>query len=198
MNKNYIFTSLGICILILLSLFSVYLYYSLELYDGFLIYIALALIIMIVLCIFLYFSRKSTLYNACTFLVILCNTILLYNIIDIEDRTCYVSNLITRKYNYETYELYVQNRNPKYNNISKLENKTIGLLNDNEIYVISYFRKVTSVNVKVYNSLEEIEEGISNGEIQGFIISNKNFNKSDCDIKYKVKSVYHGKIKENL
>lgn len=198
MDKKYILSSLGICLLMLLGIFSIFLYEELDLYTNFLFIICIVLFAVICFCILSFFSRKIYIFNMGIFVMFLCNVILIYNIWDIENKYSYISNIVTKKYSYETYEVYVQKKNAGYSNISKLSNRRIGLLKDNEEYVISYMRKVVDINFIVYDSIEEMEEAISQGEIQCFILPNGYLDNSDLEITSRVKPIYQSKIKKNI
>lgn len=195
MVKKYFMSSLGICLLILLSLLNIYLLYSLDLYLNLMPVISFFLILIIFLCIFLYFSRKILLFNIGIFIMFLCNVILVYNVLDIEDKYEYISNLFTREYVYEKYEVYTQKKTPIYSNIDKLSNKKMGLLKDNDEYVISYMGNVVNVEFISYESISDIENALLEGEIQCFIVPNYIMENTDNEIRDRVVPIYHSKIK---
>ena len=59
------------------------------------------------------------------------NITTLYNIDILNNNYDYISNIVTNEYLYKTYNVYVQKKNTKYNNIETLNNKKIGTLNSN-------------------------------------------------------------------
>ncbi len=196
MNKNYILSALSICLFIMLSIFSLYLYYSLGLYEDYLVTICVVMVSLFILCSIFYFSKKIFIYNLGTFIMLLANVILIYNIIDIDSKSGYVSNLVSMKYKYETYELYVQKKNTMYNKINKLEGKKIGILIINQDNVNEYFKMVVNADIIVYDNLDDMEEAIVNGDIQGFVLmDNQSLND---DFSYTVKKIYKCKVKEAM
>lgn len=196
MNKNYILSALSICLFILLSIFSLYLYYSLGLYEDYLVTIGAFMAGLTILCSIFYFSKKSLIYNLGTFIMILANVVLIYNIIDIDNKNGYVSNLVSMKYKYETYELYVQKKNTMYNKIGKLDGKKIGILVLNKDNVSDYLKNIVNADIIVYDNLGDMEEAILNGDIQGFILM-QDYKLSD-DFSYTVKEIYKCKVKEAM
>lgn len=198
MKKNYILSAFGICFLAILSLFSLYLYNALHLYEDFLPFIAIILAVILVLCTISYFSRKVTIYNMGTFIMLLCNIILIYNIIAINNLNGYVTNMITRKYEYTTYNLYVKKKTPIYSNIYKLETKNIGILVHNKNNVSTYVSKIIDSKIIMYEDIESLNKAIEENEIQGFLIPEKEYNSHDFTSKEQLKTIYHGKIKEAI
>lgn len=197
MTKKYILGALNICILIALIIFTIIGILSIGLFtklNNILLISALSVLVIILLS--LYFSKKYKKYNVGVFITLLLNIILSFNIISMNKEYGFIENLVHKNYNYVTYNLYVKKSNTTYNTIYKLENKKIGLLNDNEDNIQSQINKKIKVEYKIYYSIDELQEGIQNGEIQAFVIDS-NIKKEDLKINNKLRIIYSNKIKTN-
>ena len=187
MTKKYILGALNICILFSLVIFTIIGITSI----GFLskvknILLISTLVLISVILLALYLSKNQKKYNAGVFITLLLNIVLLFNIVDMNKNYNFIENIVHKNYNYLTYNLYVQKSNTTYNNIYKLENKSIGLLNTNEI----------NVEDQIYDNIDELREWIQSGEIQAFIIDS-NVKKEDLKIINKVRIIYSNRIKTN-
>ena len=197
MTKKYILGALNICILFSLVIFTIIGITSI----GFLskvknILLISTLVLISVILLALYLSKNQKKYNAGVFITLLLNIVLLFNIVDMNKNYNFIENIVHKNYNYLTYNLYVQKSNTTYNNIYKLENKSIGLLNTNEINVEDQINKKIKVEYKIYDNIDELREWIQSGEIQAFIIDS-NVKKEDLKIINKVRIIYSNRIKTN-
>ena len=195
MTKKYILGALNICILIALIIFTIIGILSIGLFTKLNnIMLISALSVLVIILLSLYFSKKYKKYNVGVFITLLLNIILTFNIISLNREYGFIENLVHKNYNYVTYNLYVKKSNTTYNTIYKLENKKIGLLNDNEDNIKSQINKKIKVEYKIYYSIDELQEGIQNGEIQAFVIDS-NIKKEDLKINNKLRIIYSNKIK---
>ena len=195
MTKKYILGALNICILIALIIFTIIGILSIGLFTKLNnIMLISALSVLVIILLSLYFSKKYKKYNVGVFITLLLNIILTFNIISLNREYGFIENLVHKNYNYVTYNLYVKKSNTTYNTIYKLENKKIGLLNDNEDNIQSQINKKIKVEYKIYYSIDELQEGIQNGEIQAFVIDS-NIKKEDLKINNKLRIIYSNKIK---
>ena len=195
MTKKYILGALNICILIALIIFTIIGILSIGLFTKLNnIMLISALSVLVIILLSLYFSKKYKKYNVGVFITLLLNIILTFNIISLNREYGFIENLVHKNYNYVTYNLYVKKSNTTYNTIYKLENKKIGLLNDNEDNIKSKINKKIKVEYKIYYSIDELQEGIQNGEIQAFVIDS-NIKKEDLKINNKLRIIYSNKIK---
>ena len=124
---------------------------------------------------------------------------LAYQIMNLNNTYSYLSNILNKKYEYVTYNLYVQKANTKYNSVNKLENKKIGLLKTNKENIKSILNKKVKIEYIEYNNIDEISNGIKNGEIQGFIIdkeTKEELNKNE--ISSKIRSIYENRVKKSI
>ena len=89
-------------------------------------------------------------------------------------------------------------KNTKYSNLTKLNGKKIGMLEENSQNIILYLDKISNIEYKTYQTSDELISAFTNGEIQSIIINTeeyKNLNNND-NIKSKIVSIYTNKIKE--
>ena len=100
---------------------------------------------------------------------------MIYNIISINTNNNYIENIITNKYEYKIYNVYVL-KNTKYDNINELKEKNIGCLKENEKYISEYLNKIGDYNIKTYSNIKEMEKDIEDGIIQSIIIEKNNEN----------------------
>lgn len=200
MTKKYIMSSLNTYILlfnIILFLISIH---SINLFifqkD---IIIETTLVLILLISIISYFNKKHIIYNIGVFITILTNVILISNIYNINNNYEVLNNLITNKYEYKDYSIYIQKKNPIYNNISNLKNKKIGILSSNYENTCQMVTKTIPINCVKYNNINELEESLQNGKIQAFIIETSKYNNlnSNQEIKYQTRKVYNIKIKDS-
>ncbi len=197
MLKKYILSSLSIVIL----LFQYILLYigilEINLYSKTTtILLIISSIILLIISLVLYFSRKINHYNIGVVLALILNIIVANSIYKLNKEYLYITNVITDNYIYKEYNIYVQKKNTTYSDISKLNNKKIGLLN-NEKNIKNHIDKKINIEYIKYDSITEIEEAITNGEIQSFIISeNEEFLLEKDELNNKVRIIYSNKIKD--
>ena len=163
----------------------------------YIILIIISFIVTLFLIIKSYLSIKNSIYNIGIFYTILSIIILIYNISELNNKYSYIENIFKNEYTYPTYNIYVRKKNTMYNDISKLNGKKIGLLNENEEYVKEYLDQIGNINYSEYNTVDELVYAINNGEIQSFIISNDLNNYKKNDIKEKMRVIYSNKIKKS-
>lgn len=199
MNKKYIIESINIYLLIIqivTLLIGIITTQIVSIYKAVLSGLLIALIITsTIIC---YFTKKKVIYNIGVLLTILCNIIFFFFIIEINSKYDYIDNIKYNKYTYEIYNVYVQKRNPIYNEISKLENKKIGMLKENNNNIKERLASEISIKYKVYNNINELEKAIQNGEIQAFIIKEaiyNNIKEEGINLKDLTRSIYRTKIK---
>lgn len=199
MTKKYILGSLNIYLYIILNIIHIIGIYLIDIYSPieklFIICISLIISILSYIC---YTSKKNIIYNSGIILTIIFNITTLYNIDILNNNYDYISNIVTNEYSYKTYNVYVQKKNTKYNNIETLNNKKIGTLNSNSNNICLYITNTINIDCIKYNTLEDIEKAIQEGEIQSFIIEERIYNKIDDnkDIKKQTRSIYQTKIKD--
>ena len=198
MTKKYILGALNICIFMALIVLTVIGTTSIGLIsktNNMLLISALAIVAIILLS--LYFSKNHKKYNVGVFITLILNIVLVFNLVEMNKEYSFIENIVHKNYNYVTYNLYVKKSNTTYNNIYKLENKKIGLLNINQDNIESQINKKINVEYKIYENVESLQEGIQSGEIQAFIIDSS-YDKNDLKISNKIRIIYSSKIKTNV
>lgn len=177
MNQKYFKGALNIAItiftlaLLVTGLNSIY---NIELEKYFLI--AIIYILISILLIRIYFTKNKLIYNSLQLICIISNIIMFYNIIELNKNYSYIENIITNKYEYKTYNVYVL-KSTKYNSIKELNNKKIGILKENKNNLKTIINTKIDVNYIEYNNEQELQHDIENGIIQSYIIENSNNNK---------------------
>ena len=198
MTKKYILGALNICIFMALIVLTIIGTTSIGLIsktNNMLLISALAIAAIILLS--LYFSKNHKKYNVGVFITLILNIVLVFNLVEMNKEYSFIENIVHKNYNYVTYNLYVKKSNTTYNNIYKLENKKIGLLNINQDNIESQINKKINVEYKIYENVESLQEGIQSGEIQAFIIDSS-YDKNDLKISNKIRIIYSSKIKTNV
>lgn len=200
MIKKYILASLNIYLLIITSLIYILGLITINIYPTSTNYIVTILLaIATTVTLVCYLNKKKSIYNLGIILTFIFNTITIYNIIELNTNYEYLNNIVTNKYEYKTYDVYVQKKNTKYNEIEKLSNKKIGMLKDNSTNICLLLNKKIEIECKYYDNLEELQNAIQNGEIQSFILSDNQkskLQKSNLDIKNQTRIIYSTKIKD--
>ena len=168
MKKKYLLGAININLLILLSILIIIMYK----YIGILniaktILLSVLLLIIITILIFTYLSNKIKIYNVGAYICFMLNIIFLYLISTTNVEYNFFNNYLKGNV-YTTYNVIVLRKNVLYNNISKLENKTIGYIEeDPKIDQNKY-------TIKKYNSINEMTTAIENAEVQSIILSDEN------------------------
>lgn len=202
MIKKYTLASLSINLTILSSILLIIGLFKVGLLPiNKTIYIAIILLIIIFLSIVSYLSKNKNIYNLGIFLTFIINIILIYNIVNINSKYNYITNIFNNEYKYVTYNIYVQKRTPIYSKIEKLDGQKIGMLNKNEENVKQYLNNIISIDYISYETPEEIAKAIDNGEIQCFILTDNDYDSIDeekTNIKHRVRKIYSNKIKDTL
>lgn len=200
MTRKYILSAINICLM--LSLFIILLIGIINIHlltKNELLLFILGIIIYSILIISLYLSKNNKKYNIGVMLTIIINILVAFEISTLNKEYSYINNLINKEYNYRNYSIYVQKVNTKYSNLKKLEGKTIGLLINNRENVVSSLDSKIKIKYKTYRDLNELFEAIKNGEIQAFIISEKQNNEfKENENKNKVRKIYSNIIKESV
>ncbi len=200
MIRKYFLQSINICLMVVLMLL---LFLGVKstsiLSKKEIIVVALSFIVLITIAVLSYLSKRNKVYNFGVFLTILANILFAFEIYSINNNYDYLKNVTSLKYEYKTYEVYVQKSNTTYSSIEKLNGKTIGLLKNNQNNVKEYLNNLVKIDYKEYNSVDELCEGIKNGDIQAFIIVEDKTNQLKNN-KYinKIRVIYSNKIKKNI
>ena len=122
-----------------------------------------------------------------------------YQVFNLNITYSYLTNIVNKKYEYVTYNVYVKKANTIYNNIAKLENKKIGILKTNKENIKNTINKEVRIEYVEYNNVDEIANGIKNGEIQAFIIDTSAKEElNNNEISSKIRSIYENKIKRSI
>ncbi len=199
MTKKYILASINIYVLIITSLIYLIGLITINLYPtktNIFITIILATITTITLAC--YFNKNKNIYNLGIFITILFNAITIYNIVDLNIKYDYIHNLVAHEYKYDSYNIYVARDNYYYNEIEKLNNKSIGTLKENSNNICSYLNSSIKVTCKYYDTLKELYNGLNNYEIQAIIVpSNYNKEITNPDTQYRLRLINETKIKED-
>lgn len=194
MNKKYILGSINILLTIILYIIFILPAIKLNIISrSNTIIITILFVIILLINIKNYTSKNINKYNIFQFISFLINIILIFNIINIQNEYNYYTNIITNKYYYDTYYLYVQKKNPKYSNINKLSNKKIGIYSNEEN--IKYLVNENKINSEKYDKIDDLEYALTNGNIQGILINKKEYDYLSDDIKNKIKIIYKHKVK---
>ena len=168
MKKKYLLGAINISLLFLLSILIIIMYK----YIGILnitktILLSVLLLVIITILIFTYLSNKIKIYNVGAYICFMLNIIFIYLISTTNIEYNFFNNYLKGNV-YTTYNVIVLRKNVLYNNISKLENKTIGYIEeDPKIDQNKY-------TVKKYNSINEMTAAIENAEVQSIILSDEN------------------------
>lgn len=199
MIKKYILASLNIIIFFIsLVIYIIGLLYIKPFTSLKSIIIIISLTAIFISSIILYFNKKIKLYNIGIFITFLLNIILIYNIIDLNIKYSYISNLFTNKYEYIEYTIYVQKKNVIYSDISKLNNKKIGTISNNK-NINAYLNNIINIECINYDNIDDLTYAIENGIVQSVILNKKEYESipDNKAIKHKTRDIYTSKIKYN-
>ncbi len=161
--------------------------------------ITLCILFIISFIIFtkLYLSRKEILYNINSFIVFLLNIILLYGIINMSLNY----NFLSPSYKIESYNIYVLN-NTTYKDKKELSGKTIGILNMNEKNTRDSLNRYIKISYKTYNDIDELTESLTNGTIQGVLLSEDKYQElkkeNNLVLNNRLKAIDKVKVKEKI
>ena len=161
--------------------------------------ITLCILFIISFIIFtkLYLSRKEILYNINSFIVFLLNIILLYGIINMSLNY----NFLSPSYKIENYNIYVLN-NTTYKDKKELSGKTIGILNMNEKNTRDSLDRYIKISYKTYNDIDELTESLTNGTIQGVLLSEDKYQElkkeNNLVLNNRLKAIDKVKVKEKI
>ena len=161
--------------------------------------ITLCILFIISFIIFtkLYLSRKEILYNINSFIVFLLNIILLYGIINMSLNY----NFLSPSYKIESYNIYVLN-NTTYKDKKELSGKTIGILNMNEKNTRDSLNRYIKTSYKTYNDIDELTESLTNGTIQGVLLSEDKYQElkkeNNLVLNNRLKAIDKVKVKEKI
>lgn len=192
MNNKYIFGSFNIILSFILILIYIYgLFISTNINFIFISIISILSLLITIIFFTLYFSKNKILYNTSQFISFILNTILIFNIITINDNYNYINNIFNNKYNYKEYNVYVL-KNTKYNSYNDLNTKKIGVMEEN----ITNIKDLLSNEFITYSNFNDMVEDLNNGEIQGILVEDINFEKSKYSVK-ELRNLDTFKIKKN-
>ena len=200
MTKKYILSSISIMSFIYLQIL---LLLGLSLINllsfPYIILISLTTIIMTILILKLYFSKKVKIYNLGVILTLILNIISIYNIYNLNNEYKYIENIINKEYKYVTYNVYVQKKNTIYNELEKLSGKKIGLLT-NKNNINYHLNQKTNIECIKYKTVEELANAIDNGEIQSFILSENEYQLLEkyTNLTNKTRIIYTNKIIDTI
>lgn len=162
-TKNIINISLNILVIII----NFIIYYHIKLNKINEPFINI-IIITIIECISikLSLSKKIFLYNISQYLLLFITICNIYNIINLNNKYSYIKDINNKNYQYKVYNVYVQKKNPKYNNLSKLSNKKIGTISPKDIL------QTEKKNIKIinYENIESLENSLYGGKVQAIAI----------------------------
>lgn len=202
MKKKYILASINICLMIILSMLFIYGIIKINLYSlPKSILIIISLIIIPFFSIIAFLSKRKDIYNTGIFLTFLLNVILMHNVTNLNMTYNYITNSVTHKYRYTTYDVYVQKKTTIYSDIEKLNGKKIGMLTQNNQNISSYLKNIIDLECISYANIEDLTSAIENGEVQSFILTKEEYQiieEKDLEIKDKVRIIYTSKIKETI
>lgn len=196
MKRKYIMASFSIIFSIIISIYLLVGTINLKiLFPSKTILFSVIIFITIIFNIIAYFSRNYKIYNTGVFISFILNITLIYILCSFNYNYNFLQESLNQKYQYVTYNIYVQKTNPKYSSIDKLSGKNIGLLNENKVNIKDHLNKKANLQYKTYDTLKELETAIESGEIQGFIIKEKSSEIEESDIKKKLRIICTEKIK---
>lgn len=199
MKNKFILSSISINLSILSSVLLLIGLLVIKVTNKFNLIIAIIISITAIIgTVYAYFSKNKNIYNIGVFISLLLNIIFIYNIVTLNQKYNYILNLFNKEYKYTSYNIYVQKKNPIYSNINKLNNKKIGTLNRNSENVIIYLKDYINIELKTYNSVEEMISAIESGEIQSIIINEEDYQNIDSKSKDKIRNIHTAIIKEVL
>ena len=202
MKKKYIESSILIGLVPIQTLLLLYGIYNTNINYKILIpTISIIITISLITIIRLYLSKKISKYNISQFISLTLNILLLFNIYNINNQYDYIQNSISNKYVYNTNNLIVL-KNTKYRNIKHLNKKKIGILESNyknSKEILS--QKLLKTNYISYKNKESMISALKNGEIQGILLNDNDFNilKSNKNtILKETRSIHETKIKSEI
>ena len=199
MKKKYILGSINICVLIISLIILIIGLLNINLLPKYkMILLALLSIIVIVLSITAYLSKRITIYNIGIMLTIMLNFVTIYSIYQLNNRYSFFENIMEQKYKYSDYYILVK-KNTKYSNVKKIKDKKIGLLTTNKDNVENYINNLVETNIQEYNNKEELINSFENNETQAIIISNKTLKELEKEKKTSnYHKIYTSRIKEGI
>ncbi len=199
MKSKYVLGSINICVLITSLLFLIICIANIKLLTSMqLIVLIVSSLIGILFCIKSYLSKKITIYNLGIMLTLIFNITVIYKIYEINKEYSYIDNIISQKYQYNEYYVYVK-KNTKYNNLDKIKNKKVGVLSRNEENIKESISNKANLNYITYKNRNDLIKAIDNNEIQAIIISKKTLNELEKEEKISnYHKIYSSKIKEEL
>lgn len=201
MKRTFINGIINIIVLFFLTFLFFIGFYETSMNTNNYIFITLISICCLIFICKTFISKHKFIYNISQFIIFIINIILCYQIILINDQYNYIENLFKNNYQYTEYSIYILKKNPIYLDIEKLNNKNIGILTTNSKNVENIFKNEIKANYKVYNNTNEIIKNITEGNVQSFIISEKEYAfliKNNPTIAYSLKNVYTIKVKEEI
>ena len=184
MKKKYLLGAMNISLLILLAFILVISYNYIGIFKKTeTILFLITTLIIVAIIIKTYLSKKNIIYNIGIYTCFMLNIIFLYLINSANIEYNFINNYIKGNV-YTTYNIIVLRKNVLYNNISKLENKTIGST------IANPKLDTNKYNIKMYDNTNDLTEAIQNAEIQSIILSNEDVK----NLKIYNKNIY-GKLK---
>ena len=162
------------------------------------IIISIIYLIALIFILYCYLSKKNIIYNIGIIFTIILTLICLSNINNLNKTYSYIENIFNNKYEYQTYEIYVNKKTTKYSNITKLNGKKIGMLTSNKYNVKKYLNNISDIEYVTYETSDELIIALNNYEVQSIIISEEDYQNIDNqnNLKNKITPIYEGKIKK--
>ena len=200
MNMKYILSSISI-------LLSVYLEIILLIGISFvglltlrsIIFLSLFIVILTIVILKMYFSKKARIYNFGVFITFFINIVTLYNVYTLNNEYRYLDNIINNKFKYVTYNVYVQKKNTSYNELEKLDGKKIGLLT-NKDNISFHLNKKASIECVKFKNVEELALSLENGEVQSVILNENEYYLLEkyTNLSDKTRIIYTNKIIDTI
>jgi hypothetical protein len=187
MKKKYLLGAINITLLFLLAIILLISYNYIGIFSSKeTILFIIAMLIVLSIIVYTYLSKKTFVYNVGIYTCFMLNIIFIYLINSANLEYNFINNYIKGNV-YTTYNIIVLRKNVLYNNISKLENKTIGSTSPNPKLDTNKYK------IKLYNNINDLTEAIQNAEIQSIILSNEdiyNLKKYNSNTYGKFKIIY--------
>lgn len=202
MKTNYIKGAINILLIPLLALILLIgISYTSTNANKNILIISISSLIITIILIKSYLSKKQTIYNISQYIAIFINIILIFSIYSINNEYSYLSNIITNEYHYQTNNILVL-KNTKYSNNKQLNNKKIGVLSNNIQNTTPIINKsITNIDIVEYKNQNEMFNDLYEGQIQSIVLNENevkilknNYNRIIKD----TKTIYEIKIKSEI
>lgn len=201
MVRKYILAAMNICLFFLLMVLLFVGVIKVEIFDnGQMLFLILGFLVCFFGLLLAYFNKNKSIYNIGVFVSILLNVVLAFHIVELNNKFDYINDIFKNEYKYGSYYVYVQRKTTTYSDITKLEGRKVGIVNEESFKIRDSLKNVVHLECRAYNNMNEIENAILNGEIQSFILSEEKaseVNENDNRIMKKVRIIYTDKYKDS-